>query len=124
MEGIQSLDHTLVQPIELMGDIEWETHLLPIKPSVRSHATRPRLVQDTGLGFFEDESSSSGDDDNISVFNEVADSSGSNSDSDVTVLAPHDHDNETIDAGKSLPRLSGDENSWIQVLDRLADDHD
>ncbi|CAO2648656.1 Nn.00g079230.m01.CDS01 [Neocucurbitaria sp. VM-36] len=91
----------------------------------------PAFVRDTGLGFLEIDSPSSSDDGEMSSFKVIEDSSGSDSDSVVTIMPSHGDETKIRESYKSrpvanwiLPTFEGEENSWIQTLDALPDEQE
>lgn len=101
-------------------------------PDLRTHSSHdsllratPQFTRDTGLGFFEVDSPSSSDD----GFRVLSDSSGSDTDSDITVTLPCEEHHVCGETPKSLrnaaltlPQFTGDENRVIQTLDALPEE--
>lgn len=86
----------------------------------------PQFARDTGLGFFEVDSPSSSD----GGFRVLSDSSGSDTDSDITVtLSRDDHvygetPTNLRKATLFLPQFTGEEHRVIQTLDALPEEHE
>ena len=123
----------LDESIQLLSDADLYPSLPSIEPGKPLRARKGRLEKprDTGLGFLECESPDSSDDGDTKRFNEADDSSGSETDSDVTIQAaqalevrPENIDNGACPVPWSLPNFAGEDMSWIQSLNNLPEDLD
>lgn len=117
-------------PIEFTGVTKFYPQISTAQPHT-TYFVPPGLARDTGLGFLEYDSPSSSDDEEPKLFNEMEDSSGSETDSDATIIPSKADTSETSgtdgkasDLKWTLPDFRGEENRWIRTLDTLPEDQE